>query len=68
MNWNLGLRRLSAVVWSVVGFFGLLLVQLVWHVQEEAVSFLVGVVVVVSIAVAMHRVTSWVINGFTSYH
>jgi hypothetical protein len=65
MNWNQGLRRVSAVAWSVGALFGLLVVQIIWHVQDEPASFVIGAVVVILLAGALHRVTSWMIDGFT---
>jgi len=65
MNWNLGLRRLSAAVWAVVGL---------WLLALSSVAYLDGAgglwtgltcsAGAVAVPYGLHRLTRWVVGGF----
>jgi hypothetical protein len=67
VNWNEGLRRISAFFWGllalvVLGFFA----YFIWEGSNERapmVGYMIGTAFVFA---AGHRLTCWIIDGFSS--
>lgn len=71
-NIGLGLRRLSAVFWGFVGLLGVMSViaavttWLQHRSEADAMTYALIGVCIMALAVGLHKVTCWVIAGFTS--
>jgi hypothetical protein len=71
MNWNQGLRRISAVAWGCVAAFAAIVVwALAWdEARANGVAQAIGYGIAIGIfafglILLAHRVTCWVIDGF----
>lgn len=66
MNWHLGLRRISAVFWSVPALvFGGIFVYVAFEEgRSDAPAMLGTALLIVAGMYLAHRVTCWIIAGF----
>lgn len=64
MNWNLGLKRVSAAWWGLVAIIAAG-IGFTWGSGWELESSLAGMAWSAG-AYALHRVTCWIINGFSA--
>ena len=60
MNFGRRLKRVSAAFWGLVGLFGALLLSAQSADRNWPMFFSV-----LGVAFALHRVTCWIVNGFS---
>ena len=64
MNWNLGLRHISAVVWGIIGaVYGGAFLLIGFNDAHAGRTILLAALVLGALFLA-HKLTCWVINGF----
>ena len=65
MNWNLGMRRVSAVFWGAISLFVLIGFGFQLAGERPSENFVAFSLGFIALAVC-HRATCWVIDGFSS--
>jgi len=65
MNWNRGLRRASAVAWAAIAIYPAGVIAADISNGHPALQWLALLALVLGVIYALHRLTCWVIDGFT---
>lgn len=64
MNWTKGLKRISLAFWGLFMLFGAMAAA--GGIVRQDYDILGGGIFGMAIAYGLHRVTCWIIDGFTS--